>query len=385
MDFSLDGRAEAFRVEVRRVLDEHYTEDERRRAHETGTEHSWKLHRALAAAGMLGAAWSVEDGGAGRSQHEMDVLYEEAARAGAPMAGFSTTMVVAESIRRVGTPEQRERLLPRVLAGDIVFALGYSEPDAGSDVASVQTRAERRDDGRWVINGQKAFTTTAEEAEYVFVLARTNGAVPKHRGLTLFLVPTSAEGFSISPVHTLGGERSNMTFYEDVVVDDDARVGDVDAGWQTMLIALDFERGGEFAAEMQRMIDLVTTWALERAEELPAAALRRIGRAVTHTEVAKLLGSQATSLRAQMRPANLEGTMAKLYATEALQQHASALLDTLGPAGALQEGAPEAPVAGGLEAMYRHSIVTTIYGGTSEILRGVIAERWLQLPRAGRN
>jgi alkylation response protein AidB-like acyl-CoA dehydrogenase len=301
------------------------------------------------------------------------------------MAGFSTTMIVAETIRRVGTREQRERLLPRVLAGDIVFALGYSEPGAGSDVASVRTRADRRDDGRWVINGQKAFTTTAEEAEYVFVLARTNCAVPRHRGLTLFLVPTSAGGFSISPVRTLGGERSNMTFYEDLVVSDDARVGDIDAGWQTMMIALDFERGGEFAAEMQRLVDLVTAWALEQPQQLPAATLRRIGRAVAHTEAAKLLGAKATALRAERRPANLEGTMAKLYATEALQHHASALLDALGPAGALQEGAPAAPRAGGIEAMYRHSIVTTIYAGTSEVLRGVIAGRWLKLPRVGRD
>jgi alkylation response protein AidB-like acyl-CoA dehydrogenase len=203
--------------------------------------------------------------------------------------------------------------------------------------------------------------------------------------LTLFLVPTSADGFSLAPVHTLGGERSNMTFYEDVVVDDDARVGGVDAGWQTMLVALDFERGGEFAAEMKRMVDLITAWAHEHPGEVSPTVLRRIGRAVTHTEVAGLLGAQATSLRDQMRPANLEGTMAKLYATEALQQHASALLDVLGPAGALREEAEGAPVGGGLEAMYRHSIVTTIYGGTSEILRGVLAERWLQLPRPGRS
>lgn len=380
MDFTASPQAEQFKREVRDVIATHYTDDERRAVGSTGTKHSWAFHRGLAAAGLLGAAWPVEEGGQGRDPHEMDGLYEEAARAGVPMAGYSTTMLVAETIRRVGTTEQRERVLPRVVAGEILIALGYSEPGVGSDVAAVQTRADRRDDGSWVINGEKAFTTTAEEADYVFVLARTNHEVSRHRGLSLFLVPTSSEGFSISPVPTLGGERSNMTTFAGVVVDETALVGDVDSGWQTMLVALDFERGGEFAAEMKRMMDLMAAWVSAQPTAASPATLRRVGRAATETAVASLLGSRATCLRAESRPANLEGTMAKLYSTEALQRHSSLLLDALGSSGAARGGDLERSI----EGMYRHAFAPTIYGGTSEVLRGVIAERRLGMPRLPR-
>ncbi|WP_072801652.1 acyl-CoA dehydrogenase family protein [Rhodococcoides yunnanense] len=380
MDFTVSPQTEQFRTEVREVIRTHFTDDERHAVAQSGTKHSWPLHRGLAAAGMLGAAWPVSEGGQNRSPHEMDALYEEAARAGVPMAGFSTTMLVAETIRRVGTSEQRARVLPRVVAGEILIALGYSEPGVGSDVAAVQTRADRREDGTWVINGEKAFTTTAEEADYVFVLARTDQKATRHRGLSLFLVPTSSEGFAVSAMQTLGGERSNMTFFSDVVVDETALVGDVDTGWQTMLVALDFERGGEFAAEMKRMMDLVSTWATGEGNAVSSNTLRRIGRAATETAVAGLLGSRATSLRAEGRAANLEGTMAKLYATEALQRHSSQLLDALGTSGAARGNAVESAI----EGMYRHAFVTTIYGGTSEVLRGVIAERRLGMPRTPR-
>lgn len=380
MDFTTSEQTETFRQEVRDVIKANYTEAEQEELERTGTKHSWPLHRALAKSGMLGAAWPVEEGGQGRSAHEMDVLYEEAARAGAPMAGFSTTMLVAETIRRVGTEEQRSSLLPGVLAGETLFALGYSEANVGSDVAAVRTQAVQQPDGSWIIDGEKAFTTTAEEASYVFVLARTNQELKRHRGLSIFLVPIDAPGLTIAPFHTMAGERSNMTHFSSVSIPDSARVGEIDGGWQVMLVALDFERGGEFAAELQRLVDIVEDYVASRPEELTGAALSRIGRLVTETEVAKLLGSSATALRSAGKPANLEGTMAKLFATEALQFHSSEMLDILGVAGLVRT--PGATSA--IEGMYRHAFVTTIYGGTSEVLRGIIAERWLQLPRSQR-
>ncbi len=288
-------------------------------------------------------------------------------------------MLVAETIRRMGSRELRDRVLPGVLAGETIIALGYTEPGVGSDVAAVRTRATRREDGKWVINGEKAFTTSAEVATYVFVLARTNPDVPRHRGLSLFLVPTSTPGISFSPVHTLGGEKSNMSVFDNVVVGDDALVGEVDGGWQTMIVALDFERGGEFAAEVQRLLDLVVDWAGENPEEITPHMLRRLGRAATATEVSRLLGIRTTGLRAEGRPANLEGTMAKLYGTETLLKHSSQLLDSLGARGAARARDLDREI----EHVYRHSFVTTIYGGTSEVLRGVLAERRLGLPRAG--
>ncbi|SEB63210.1 acyl-CoA dehydrogenase family protein [Rhodococcus koreensis] len=379
MDFTPSPRTEEVRAQVRAIIREHFTDEERRKVAESGTLHSQAFHRGLAAAGILGAAWPVDEGGQDFSPHEMDVVTEEAARAGAPLAAYSTTMLVAETIRRMGSRELRDRVLPGVLAGETIIALGYTEPGVGSDVAAVRTRATRREDGKWVINGEKAFTTSAEVATYVFVLARTNPDVPRHRGLSLFLVPTSTPGISFSPVHTLGGEKSNMSVFDNVVVGDDALVGEVDGGWQTMIVALDFERGGEFAAEVQRLLDLVVDWAGENPEEITPHMLRRLGRAATATEVSRLLGIRTTGLRAEGRPANLEGTMAKLYGTETLLKHSSQLLDSLGARGAARARDLDREI----EHVYRHSFVTTIYGGTSEVLRGVLAERRLGLPRAG--
>jgi len=379
VDFTPSPRTEKVRAQVRAIIDEHYTDEERRKVAESGTLHSWAFHRGLAAAGILGAAWPADEGGQDFSPHEMDVVTEEAARAGAPLAAYSTTMLVAETIRRMGSRELRERVLPGVVAGETLIALGYTEPGVGSDVAAVRTRANRRADGNWVINGEKAFTTSAEVATYVFVLARTNPDVPRHRGLSLFLVPTSTPGLSFSPVPTLGGEKSNMTVFDNVVVGDDALVGEVDGGWQTMIVALDFERGGEFAAEVQRLLDLVVEWARENPDEITPHMLRRLGRAAAATEVSRLLGVRTTGLRARGRPANLEGSMAKLYGTETLLKHSSRLLDALGARGAARAEALDREI----EHVYRHSFVTTIYGGTSEVLRGVLAERRLGLPRAG--
>jgi alkylation response protein AidB-like acyl-CoA dehydrogenase len=379
MDFAINEHTEAFRAEVKQLLDEQLTDEVRTRLRETGTAHDWGLHRAMAERHWIGAAWPREEGGLEMDPYDMEILYEELAAAGAPTDGFSITMVVAETIRRVGTAEQRERLLGPIQRGEIVVSLGYSEPDVGSDLASVKTKAVREGDS-WRIDGQKAFTTMAHEASYVFLLARTDTEVAPHRGLTLFLVPTDADGFSLDPVHTLGGERTNMTYFNEVVVADENRIGEVDGGWKVIMLALAFERGGEFAAQLRRLTGAAAVFVAENGLGEDETMLGRVGRLRADTEVARLLGSRATWLRATDNAGDIEGTMAKLYATDALVRNSSDTLDAAGAEGLRAHGAASWAAAH-LEHAYMHSHVTTIYGGTSEILRGVIAERRLGMPR----
>lgn len=379
MDFSLDERAEAFRAEVRDFLREHLTDEVRARVAASGTYHDWEFHRAVAARGWIGAAWPVEDGGQGRDRADMDILYEEMAAAGAPVEGLSVTLIIAETIRRVGTPAQKERILGPVREGRLLLSLGYTEPDAGSDLAAARTRAVRDGDG-WRIDGQKNFTTHAHEAHYVFLLARTDPAAPKHAGLTMFLVPTSAPGFSCAPVHTLSGERTNITYYSGVRVGDDARVGAEGQGWEIVSLALAFERGGEFAAQLRRLVHASVRWAHEAGDPADPRLLRRLGRVVADTEVSRLLGARATWMRSTAMAGAVEGAMAKVYATEALLRGSGELLDATGASGLLGPGTP----GGELQHLYRESQISTLYGGTSEVLRGVIAERRLGLPRSRR-
>src|SRR5277367_166305 len=195
MDFAIDARTTAFRHEIRAFLAEHFTVEMRERMLKTGTMHDWDFYRALSQRGWIGAAWPENEGGQNRDAFDMEMLYQELAGAGAPTDGFSMSMIIAETLRRIGTPQQRELIIPRVQAGELVIALGYSEPEVGSDLASVQTTAVR-DGAGWRINGQKVFTTLAHEAGYVFLLARTNPDRDRHRGLTVFLVSTDDPGFS---------------------------------------------------------------------------------------------------------------------------------------------------------------------------------------------
>ncbi len=385
MDFTMGEQAEAFRAEVRAFLAEHVTAAVLERTHRTGTVHDWGLHKALAAKGWLGAGWPVEYGGQGRDPWEMRVFVEECAAIDAPTDGLSMTMMVANTLRVVGTEEQKRDVLPRVLAGDVVICLGYSEPDAGSDVAAARTTATRDGDD-WVINGEKVFTSMAHEAQYVFLLTRTNADVAKHRGLTMFLVPTDTPGLGIEPMWTLGAPgRTNRTFYDDVRVSDANRVGDVDGGWAVMNVALTFERGGTLAAV--RALEETVAWARTHRREDGTHpiddpdARRRLARVAIDNEIGRLLSLRTTWVAARGALPGVEGSMAKLASSESMQRSTADLMDLLGPEGVLDEAEPDAPAGGAVEYQWRKAAVATLYGGASEIMRGIIAERHLGLPR----
>ena len=225
--------------------------------------------------------------------------------------------------------------MPRILAGEVMCCLGYSEPDAGSDVAAVATKAVR-DGDHWVIDGQKMFTTMAHEAHYVFLLARSNPDVPKHKGLTMFLVPMDTPGIEITPVETMGGERTNITFYNDVRVPDSARVGEVDAGWSVMHAALVYERTsanwGEPAPPRgvrRRVVARAPTPDGRRPFDDPAVRAA-LARATTELEVGRLLLFRAAWLSSLGEMPQVEGSMAKLHITEAFVRASAVLLEVLG-------------------------------------------------------
>ncbi|TDB98185.1 acyl-CoA dehydrogenase family protein [Actinomadura sp. 7K534] len=382
MDFAAGAEAEALRAEVRAFVREHLTADVLGRVAATGDYHDREFHAALAGRGWVGAHWHVEEGGRGWDRAMTDLIYEELASAGAPTEGLAITQIVGEAVRRVGTAEQRRRLLPPICRGELLLALGYTEPGSGSDLASVRTRAAR-DGAGWVINGQKIFTTLAGEADHVFLLARTDPGAPKHAGLTLFLVPTAAEGFSVAPIFTLSGQRTNVTYYSDVRVGDEARVGAEGQGWEIVNVALAFERGGEFAAQLRRLVTAAVTWGRDR--DAGAGFHARLGRAAASAEVARLLGVQASWSRSSAAAGAVEGTMAKVYGTEALLRESRALLDATGVEGLPNRGAAGAAAAGELQHLYREAQIATIYGGTSEVLLTLIAQQRLGLPRGRRS
>ncbi|HEV3226295.1 MAG TPA: acyl-CoA dehydrogenase family protein [Acidimicrobiales bacterium] len=372
LDRPLTPDAEAFRVEVRAFLDEHLTDEIIEEAHRTGTMHDDALHRAIAASGYLAAGWPTEVGGAGRSAVDTTALMQELYGAGAPVDAMGIVSMVAATLVLLGNEEQRTKIVPKMLSGDALACLGYSEPDAGSDVAAVQTRAVR-DGDEWVINGQKMFTTMAHRADYVFLLTRTSPDKPKHKGLTMFLVPMHTAGIEITPVHTLGGERTNITFYTDVRVPDSCRVGDVDAGWSVMNAALVFERNSANWGEPDRLVRTAAAWAQTTGALADPLVAERLARHAVAMEVGRLLVYHCAELSAKGEVTHVEGSMAKLFVTEAFTRAAGDVRDIV---------PPDAPIFDFVDHAYRHSTVTTIYGGSSEIQRGIIAEHGLGLPRS---
>ena len=370
----------------RQFLDGHLTDEVRERIHTTGVHHNWDFHRARAEHGLLAPGWPEDFGGQGRDPLEVLAFLEEFQAAGAPTYGVGTTLMVANIIRHIGTEEQKRLIVPRALSGEIIIVLGFTEPESGSDVAAAQTRAVR-DGEEWLINGQKMFTTNAQEADYVFLLARTNLEVPKHKGLTTFLVPLRQPGVEIQPVFTLSGERTNLTFYSDVRVDDSLRVGEVDGGWQVMTVGLTFERSGPQGGDSVRLLRAMEQWALTsndargrpKSEEPDVQA--RLGRAAAENEVSLLLARRSAWVQNSGALPGVEGSMAKLHASEALTRQSADFVDMLGPDGVRGHGDPTAPAAGLAEYYYRFAMGTTIYGGTSEVQRNIIAQRGLGLPR----
>ena len=385
MDFSLSPRAAEFRTEVMAFLDSHLTGEVIDTMHRTGTFNDKHFNAALADAGLLAGA---VPGYGDRDPIELYVLFNELEKAGAPYDGLAVTMLVAGVINAVGTDFHREQVLDRLLTGRFNCCLGYSEPAHGSDVAAITTRAVQ-DGDEWVVNGQKMWTTMAHEADWVILLTRTDPDVPKHKGLTMFLVPMDTPGIEVQPVPTMASERTNATFYDEVRIGDEWRLGDVNGGWSVMGVALAFERGVMGGTNPAvPLLRHVRGWATDAPSPdggrmIDDPLLReRIARTAIANQVSQLLTLRAAWIAATGGLPGLEGSMAKLYATDRYQQAVGWFQQMAGADGLLGFGTDGAAADGWIDYDARHSPVTTIYGGTTEINRNNVAERHLGLPRA---
>jgi alkylation response protein AidB-like acyl-CoA dehydrogenase len=386
MDFAVVDDLAEHRQAARQWVASHVRPEWSGEQYRSGTRHTVELHRQLASDGILGAGWPAEYGGTDTDPDFARAVIDEVYATGLYMDGWATTNMVIRTISHVGTEEQKTSIIPGALRGEILIALGYSEPDSGSDVAAAKTRATR-DGDEWIVDGQKMFTSTAQSCSHVFVLARTNPDVPKHKGLTMFLVPTDAPGYELQPIHTLGGQRTNATFYSGVRVPDSLRIGGVDEGWRVMRVALVYERGGGRVSAGSTLAEKVAGWAMSNERGDGATYYddprnrERFARIAIDEEVARLLGLRVRWMNAIGELPGIEGSMSKLFASEAAQRHYGELLGMLGSRGVLQPGAEGAPLEGDLEAHFRSTVVGTIYGGSSEIQREIIAEGRLGLPR----
>ncbi len=387
MDFGFPPAAEEFRAEVKAFIAAHLT-PEVIEATRDGTIHAPAMHKAMAERGWLRAAVPAELGGDGSDPLELAVLIEELQLAGAPYDAMAVTVIVAAVLLDHGSDHCKQQVVPGMLDGDLLGCFGYSEPESGSDVAAAKTRAVR-DGDQWVIDGSKMWTTLAHVSDYVLLLTRTDPEVAKHRGLTFFAVPLDLPGIEIQPVRTMGTERSNATFYDSVRVHDRYRVGDVNGGWEVMKTALKYERGiagGQFPSPP--LIEAAVSWLrgarlADGTAMLEDPAVREtLIRALIDVEVCRSFAYHTAWLASEGVMFGVEGSMTKLFASECYKRHCTELQDLMGAEGMLTHHNADAPAGGLVEEHVRHSPVTTIYGGTSEINRNLIAEMHLGLPRS---
>ncbi|MFI5495189.1 acyl-CoA dehydrogenase family protein [Actinoplanes sp. NPDC051859] len=339
--------------------------------------------RRLGRDGWLALGWPKEHGGGGRSRMDQLVFADEAAMAGVPVP-FLTIYTVGPAIMRHGTPEQRAALLPRIAAGEAHFSIGYSEPDAGTDLAALRTRAVRTGD-EYVITGQKMWTSLIQYADYVWLACRT-GDAPRHKGLSILIVPTDAPGFSWTPVRTLAGPTTSATYYADVRVPTSALVGVENEGWRLITDQLNHERVAlTSAAPLRRTLRDVADWAAQT--RLPDG--RRVidqewvrlhlARVHAKTEVLKLFNWR-TAAGSDGALAAAGASAGKVYGTELAVEAYRLLMEVFGPAATVRTGSPGALLQGQVERLHRSSLILTFGGGTNEVQRDIIAAGPLGLP-----
>ena len=382
IDFDLGDEARALAAEVDDFFTRTLTPELKARAHHSWDGHDPGVHRKLAEANLLFPSWPKERGGRGASAYAVYAAQNEWMRHGWTSYPIGVNLMVATIIERFGGEQVRKDVLEPILRGDIICCLGYSEPGSGSDVFAAKTKATRDGDG-WRIDGTKMFTSGANIASYVLMLCRTNPDVPKHKGLTMFMVPLKAEGVEIQPVHTFMEDRTNITFYDGVHIPDSYRLGDVDGGLRTMSAALELEQTSSYSRQI---------FELAKAAEQLCSTIERDGRPLiehttARTRIARVIADGLVSEMLAMRALwgghnrlNLPaaGPMSKMFSSECLLRDASDLLDLTAPESLSRQPGP----AETINLAYRYAHGTTIWAGTSEVHRSLIAERVLGLPRS---
>ena len=385
MDFStieLDDATRAFWDEARAFCDEHVTSEVIAEEFRTGSGFNEGLHKAMGARGWIVPTWPREAGGAGATPLQAALLTRELRARHAPTISWGTTMNVLPAVEQWATDELKADVLPGVARGDVRFCLGYTEPDSGSDIAAARTRAQR-DGDEWVIEGQKMFTTGAQNCQYSFLLTRTNPDAPKHKGLTMFLCPLAEA--EIRPIHTLGGERTNMVFYDSIRVLDHYRLGPVDQGWMVLLGPLNTEhaigedthrvtledQGGMYGSSSATSLEVALEWARTTGPD---------GRRPIDDPLVRQRLAQA-ALEVAVATAST-GPAGRVISSEVAIRVNEDLIDLVGPRGLLAPGEEGAIGGGWLEYAHRFAQGTATYGGTTEVFRNIVAERFLGLPRS---
>jgi 3-oxocholest-4-en-26-oyl-CoA dehydrogenase alpha subunit len=399
MDFEFSPEQRAFAEEVERFLDEHddpevFDLTRENMAQIVDTPKRRAFMRQLGERGWLGLTWPKEYGGSeGEGVYEY-LLNEALAARGGPQIGKGVG-IIGKTLIKEASEFLKQEFLPMILRNDVEFAVGYSEPNAGSDAASMRLKAERGErDGKagWILNGQKTWTTSAHFAEWYWLGTRTDPG-NKHRGITLMLVPLDQPGVTIKGIWTMGDERTNEVFIEDVFVPDEYVVGDVNRGFQYISQALDLERFTLFTfSPIKQRLDLLIDFV--RSESRDGAPLRddpvirrEIARLATDAEVSRVLGLRvvAASMKGEKVPGTppptTESSEYKLFATEYSRRLASASMDIGGPGSQLRVRTKTAPMEGRAESTYRYTVIDTIGGGSSEIQKNIIARRALGLPK----
>jgi alkylation response protein AidB-like acyl-CoA dehydrogenase len=381
IDFDLGDEARAIVKEIHEFFAKHVTPEMREKFHYSWEGYNPQINRKLAQAKLLFLGWSKEMGGRGIAPYSRWAAMEAFEEEGYNNPAHNVSQMVGLIIHRFGSEELKREVLTKILAGEVICSLGYSEPGSGSDVFAAQCRATRDGDG-WRIDGTKMFTSGANLTDYVFMLTRTDPEAAKHKGLTMFLVPLKTKGVTVQPVFTFQDERTNITFYDGVRIPDSYRLGGVNEGARTMAAGLELEHGGGFSKVQRAMLKAAVQLCREiKPKGRPlieqTQAQVRLARAAADLMVSDLFTFRSVWASVNKKPNAGFGPMAKMYSSERFLADARDLLDLTAPASLSKREGP----AGFLNQCYRHAQGTTIYGGTSEVHRSMIAERALGMPR----
>ncbi|TYL55785.1 acyl-CoA dehydrogenase [Nocardioides sp. BGMRC 2183] len=351
-----------------------------------------KVIAQIGADGWLGIGWPKEYGGQARSMVEQLIFTDAAAIAGVPIP-YLTLNTVGPTIMRFGSDEQKEYFLPKILAGELHFSIGYSEPGSGTDLASLQTKAALDEAaGEWVINGQKMWTSLIQYADWIWMACRTEPDAARHKGLSMILVPADSDGFSYTPVHTVAGVHTSATYYSDVRVPASNLVGERGGGWALMTNQLNHERVAlTSAAPLQHSLSLVKEWATQTHTPDGSRVIDKewvqiaLGRAHARIEALTLVNWKlAADADHGVALSPAEASATKIYGSELATEVYRSLMEIVGPHAGITADSPGAAIAGRLERFHRSSLVMTFGGGTNEIQRDIIGYVGLGLPAAKR-
>ncbi len=392
VDFDLDADQEAWLAEVREFLRANVTDALRAEIAEHNLEHPGGevdvFRRKLGAKGWFGLNWPAEYGGLGLGAVHLHLLMAEFEYWGVPGPDLTVTSI-APMIMRHGTEQNKKEFLPLIARGEMTCALGYSEPDAGTDLASLRTRAVR-DGDRWVINGSKIWNSGAQRCTHEWLCVRTDPNAARHRGISVIVVPVDSPGVRIRPLIAWSGYRTNEVFFDDVRVPVTNLIGEENRGWSYITGALDLERGAlTNAGDLRRALDELQVLARmpRRDGSVPIdnpTVRSRLAQAEADVDVAGLMGYEASSMLADGVIPTVQVSAEKVFSSELRQRIADLGMDLLGAEGLLAHRSPEAPAGGRFEKLYRFAPLMRFGGGTNEVLRDVIAQRGHGMPTYGR-